>query len=265
MRVRRLLPPLLLVLVLPQLASPAMAGTDTTITAPPRSPTPATPATPPARWVTDHAGFLTPAVSHELDARLGDFDQRTGHQVLVYIDHTTGGVPIEDWAVKAFERWRVGRAGIDDGAVLFIFSDDHKLRIEVGYGLEDRVPDIVASRIINERMVPRIRSGDNDGAVRAGVDALLAAIGSPPGKGVPPEPAAEPISGVKLVIGILVLLLLLGFAITHPRLAWLMLLSIGSGRGGGGGGGWGGGGGGGGGGFSGGGGRSGGGGASGSW
>lgn len=263
MRVKRLLP-LLLLLVLPQLASPGIAGAETAITPPPGSPTPATSATPPAHWVTDHAGFLTPAVGHELDARLGDFDQRTGHQVLVYIDHTTGGVPIEDWAVKAFERWRVGRAGIDDGAVLFVFSDDHKLRIEVGYGLEDRVPDVVASRIINERMVPRIRSGDNDGAVRAGVDALLTAIGSTPGKGVPPEPAGERISGVKLVIGIVVLIFLLGFAITHPRLAWLMLLSIGSGRGGGGGGGgWGGGGGGGG--FSGGGGRSGGGGASGSW
>jgi uncharacterized protein len=220
---------------------------------------------PPARWVTDHAGFLSPAVAGELDARLGRYADQTGHQLLVYIDHTTGGDPIEDWSVRAFQRWRVGRKGIDDGLVLFIFGDDHHLRIEVGYGLEDKVPDALASRIINEGMVPQIRAGDRDGAVRSGVDALVAAIGAPPGAdslGSGPGVAApgQPISKWKLVLGAIALVLLIGFALTHPGLAWLMLMSMGSGRGGG----WGGGGGGGG-GFSGGGGSSGGGGASGSW
>ncbi|HMC95625.1 MAG TPA: TPM domain-containing protein [Polyangia bacterium] len=209
----------------------------------------------PARWVSDHAGFLSPAATNELEGRLGAYADRTGHQLLVYIDHTTGGDPIDDWAVRAFQHWKVGRKGIDDGLVLFIFSDDHHLRIEVGYGLEASVPDALASRIINERMVPQIRAGDRDGAVRSGVDALVAAIGAPPGAdaGAP----APHIPTWKLVMGGILLLLFIGFALTHPGLAWLMLMSIGSGRGGGGGGG--------GGGFSGGGGSSGGGGASGSW
>jgi uncharacterized protein len=211
----------------------------------------------PARWVTDQAAFLSPAVVSELDARLGAYADQTGHQLLVYIDHTTGGDPIEDWANQAFQRWRVGRKGIDDGLVLFIFSDDHHLRIEVGYGLEGNVPDVVASRIINEKMVPQIRAGDRDGAVRSGVEALIAAIGASPAQGAAPPPA--PIPAWKVVLGGLALLLLLGFVLTHPSLAWLMLMSIGSGRGGGGFSG------GGGGGFSGGGGSSGGGGASGSW
>ena len=226
-----------------------------------RAETPIPPA--PTRWVTDHAAFLSPAVADELDARLGGYDADTGHQVLVYIDRTTDGVPIEDWAVKAFAAWRVGRKGIDDGLVLFIFKEDHKLRIEVGYGLEDRVPDVVASRIVNDVMVPRIRAGDDDGAVRGGVDAIVAAIGAGPG--------GQPTAKIPLwqVVGAgIFLLVILVFAVTHPALAWLLLLNIGSGRRGGG---WGRGGGGfggggfGGGGFSGGGGRSGGGGASGSW
>jgi uncharacterized protein len=220
----------------------------------------------PAQWVTDHAGFLSPQVTGELDARLGAYAAQTGHQVLVYVDHTTGGDPIEDWGNKAFQHWRVGRKGIDDGVVLFIFSDDHHLRIEVGYGLEGVVPDAVASRIINERMVPRIQAGDRDGAVRAGVDALTAAIGAPAGATGLGAQAPKPIATWKLVLGLVMFLLLLGFAATHPGLAWLMLMNIGSGRGGGGfssgGSGFGGGGGGG---FSGGGGSSGGGGASGSW
>jgi len=189
----------------------------------------------PTHWVTDRAAFLSPSVTGQLDARLDAYARQTGHQLLVYIDHTTGGDPIEDWAARAFQHWRVGRKGIDDGVVLFIFSDDHHLRIEVGYGLEGAVPDAVASRIINERMVPRIQNGDRDGAVRAGVDALTAAIGAPANAAGQGAPAPKPIAAWKLVLGLVMLILLLGFAATHPGLAWLMLMSIGSGRGGGGG------------------------------
>ena len=236
---------------------------------------------PPARWVTDRAAFLSPATAADLDARLGDYAQRTGHQVLVYIDHTTGGAPIEDWGVRAFERWRVGRRGIDDGLVMLVFADDRRVRLEVGYGLEGAVPDASAKQIIEDQILPRIRAGDRDGAIRAGVAAVTAKIDGP-GKGVGfgdggvgvgvgngqapaagERPPPVPIPGWMLVVGGVVVLLLIGLLVTHPSLAWLLLMSIGSGRGGGGG--FSGRGGGGGGGFSGGGGGSGGGGASGSW
>jgi uncharacterized protein len=227
-----------------------------------RGETPIPPA--PARFVTDRAGFLTPGTAEALDERLAGWAERTGHQLVVYIDRTTDGVPIEDWAVRAFEAWRVGRKGIDDGLALFVFADDRRLRVEVGYGLEDRVTDLLATRIINDEMVPRIRAGDRDGAVKAGVDRLMTVVGDEPAGAAQPRTVA----GWKLVLGGILLVLFFGFLVTHPSLAWLMLLNIGGPRGGGGfgGGGFGGGGfGGGGGGFSGGGGRSGGGGASGSW
>ncbi len=227
---------------------------------------------PPAHWVTDRAGFLGAGTADELDRKLGDYARGSGHQVLVYIDHTTGGVPIEDWAVKAFERWQVGRKGIDDGLVLFVMADDRQLRIEVGYGLEPTMTDTRASRIIREVIVPRIRAGDRDGAIRAGVDAILATLGGAAATDSQGAPAVQPPIGAHKLVGGFVLLIVLfvlvvGFAVRHPGLAWLLTTTIGSGRRGGwGGGGWSGGGGwGGGGGFSGGGGRSGGGGASGSW
>lgn len=225
---------------------------------PARAETPIPPA--PEHWVTDRAAFLSTATATDLDARLADYARRSGHQVLVYIDHTTGGVPIEDWGVRAFERWRVGRRGIDDGLLLLVFADDHRVRFEVGYGLEDRVPDAIAKRIIEEQIVPRIRAGDRDGAIRAGVGAVTAVIGGADGSApLVGEPARPPVPLWMKIVGGIVFLIFIGFMVTHPSLAWLMLLSIG-GRGGGGFGG-----GGGGGGFSGGGGRSGGGGASGSW
>ena len=239
------------------------------------------PPPPPTEWVTDLAGFLSAAARAELDARLRDFEHRSGHQVLLWIGHGTGGASIEEWAARAFASWRVGRRGLDDGVVLFVMADDRKLRIEVGYGLEEKLPDVRAAAIIRETIVPRLQAQDRDGAARAGIAAILATLGDVPsaeGDGRAGEPlpvrGAPPtrIGWVELLLLALAGLFVLGFAITHPSLAILFLSTLSSGRGGrggGSGGGFGGfgggGGGGGGGGFSGGGGRSGGGGASGSW
>jgi len=220
--------------------------------------TPALPA-PPTHWVEDHAGFLSPATRTALDHRLEAYEQATGHQVIVWIGQTIGDADLADWAVRTFAAWKVGREGIDDGVAVFILAQDRTIDIEVGYGLEGQVPDAIASRIIREVMLPRIRAGDRDGAVTAGVDALLASIeGKPwqPGTTAPTRPTLT--TGQWIGAGIVGVLLLILF-ITHPRFALLLLWTIAA-RGGGGlfGGG-------GGGGFGGGGGRSGGGGARGSW
>ena len=231
----------------------------------------------PARWATDTAGFLSPQALQAADRRLEDYERASGNQVLVWIGQTTGDTPLEDWTADAFRRWKVGRKGLDNGLVLFVFAADRKVRIEVGYGLEGNVPDIIASRILNDEVLPRIRAGDRDGAVLGGVNALVAAASGEPSAAASPGPPLEsgPAGGVSggrdgsgrsmsifemaiaglLIVGFLILL------ITNPSLAIYILFSIlSSGRGGGGGGG--------GysrGGFSGGGGSSGGGGASGSW
>jgi uncharacterized protein len=214
----------------------------------------------PTQWVTDTANFLSPETVRSLNARLAAYEQATGHQLIVYIAPTTGDAPIEDWTVRAFAKWKVGRKGLDDGLALFIMSRDHKMRIEVGYGLEAVVPDVIASRVINEVMAPRIQAGHPDDALTAAIDSLTGAIG---GQANSPPPTRTPVHSKPLtlfqwifygIVGILILALV----ITHPALAFYFLASIMSGGTGGGGGG-------GGGGFGGGGGRSGGGGASGSW
>ena len=220
---------------------------------------------PPTRWVTDGSGLLSPAAREGLDLRLKAYQASTGHQVLVWIGRTTGGDPLEDWTVRAFTAWKVGRAGLDDGLVLFVFTDDRKVRMEVGYGLEGQVPDLVASRIIRETVLPRLAAGDADGALNAGVDRILKVVGGDASARQPRDRdrrGGQPLGlGGWIVMGVLGLGFL-ALAITHPGLAiWLLFNILSGGRGGGGGGGWSGGGGG----WSGGGGRSGGGGASGSW
>jgi len=215
---------------------------------------------PPVRWVTDGSSLLSPATKDTLDQRLRAYQAGTGHQVLVWIGEGTGGDPLEDWTVRAFAAWKVGRQGLDDGLVLFVFTGDQKVRMEVGYGLEGQMPDILASQIIRDTILPRLKAGDADGALNEGVNRILKVVG---GDASAREPhtqgrrSSQPIGlGGKILLAVLGLALL-GLAITHPGMAiWLLfnILSGGRGGGGGGGGGW-----------SGGGGRSGGGGASGSW
>jgi len=215
----------------------------------------------PTRWVTDGSNLLSPATRERLDQHLQAYQAGTGHQVLVWIGGTTGADPLEDWTVRAFAAWKVGRKGLDDGLVLFIFTGDQKVRMEVGYGLEGQVPDILASQIIRETILPRLKVGDADGALNQGVDRILKVVGGDAAARAPRNQgrrSSQPLgTGSWIVIGVLGLAFL-GLAITHPGLAiWLLFNVLSGGRGGGGGGGDSG--------FSGGGGRSGGGGASGSW
>jgi len=214
---------------------------------------------PPERWVTDGPGILSPAVRTSLDQRLAAYERATGHQVLLWIGSSTGETPLEDWTVRTFAAWKVGRKGLDDGLVLFLFAQDRKLRIEVGYGLEGQMPDALASRIIREDITPRLASGDWDGAASAGVEQILKTLGvaSQDTSQHPSTRAARSLSPGEIIV---IAILGLGFLIlliTHPGLAvWLLFSMLSGGRSGGGGrdDGW-----------SGGGGSSGGGGASGSW
>lgn len=222
----------------------------------------------PDRWITDKAGFLSPQTVAALDRELELFEKSTGHQFIIYIDRSTQGYPIEEWAVHAYEAWGVGQKGSDDGLALFIMTEDRKLRIEVGYGLEHIIPDATASRIVDRILLPSIRDGNQDTGVTQAVAQLVSIIsgeGDPlaqePGSGDTPRKISP---GGRILMGLLVIFFIF-LLITNPRLAIHLLLVIMSNRGGGGGRSGGGGGRSGGGGFSGGGGRSGGGGASGSW
>ena len=211
----------------------------------------------PTRWVEDRAGLMSPAARSALDARLEGYERATGHQVIVWIGKTLDGAALDDWAVRTFEAWKIGRKGFDDGIAMFVFADDRTIDIEVGYGLEDKVPDAIASRIIREIMAPRLRAGDRDGAVTAGADAVLAAIEGKPWPGAPATTQkGSATSPLRWILGGLALIAFVIFAITHPRMALFLLWTIMARGGGGHGGGAG---------FGGGGGRSGGGGARGGW
>jgi uncharacterized protein len=232
----------------------------------------------PQRYVTDRAGVFGPGQAEALNAKLEQFERETSNQVLVWIDEKIPeGFTLEDFTVRAGQKWGAGQKQEDNGAILFVFTGDRKVRIEVGYGLEGVLPDATARRIIDDEIVPRFRAGDFPGGATAGADAMMAATkGEYKGTGTTVDERRRGRSGDRsscllalLFFGIFILLPLFmrknkAFR-THGGRGWWSSGGWGGGGGwsGGGGGGWSGGGGGGG--FSGGGGSFGGGGASGSW
>jgi uncharacterized protein len=250
---------LLLLAVVLAAAAPARAAKEDTL--PPR----------PTRYVTDRAGVLSGGRAEALNSRLEELEKETSNQILVWVDRRVPeNFTLEEFTVEAARKWGVGQKDRKNGAVLFVFVDDRKMRIEVGYGLEGVLPDAVAHRIQEEEILPRFRSSDYPGGIEAGVAAMIAATkGEYHGTGSTvasrsrrrASPSAGCISPFLFLLFFLFIpLLRLSRWRTYGSRGWW---SGGGGWGGFGGGGFGGGGGGGG--FSGGGGSFGGGGSSGSW
>ena len=100
---------------------------------------------------------LDEATRQRLVEKLEALERRRGAQIAVVMLPTTGTLDIEAFSDKLFQAWKLGRKAVDDGLLLVVAKDDRRMRIEVGYGLEGAVPDVVAGRIIRERMAPAFR------------------------------------------------------------------------------------------------------------
>lgn len=135
--------------------------------------------------VTDTTHTLDQATQDQLTKTLAALEQRKGAQIAVLMIPTTGSESIEQYAVRAFEQWKLGRKNVDDGILFLVAKNDRKLRIEVGYGLEGAVPDLLAGRIIREQVAPRFKQGDFAGGVTAGVNSLVKLVD---GEDLPPPP-----------------------------------------------------------------------------
>ena len=140
--------------------------------------------------VTDLTATLTPPQRAALEASVAAIEKEKGSQVTILILPTTQPEEIEQFSIRLAEAWKIGRGGVDDGVIVIVAKDDHKMRIEVGYGLEGAIPDVVAKRIVSDVMAPHLRDGDYAGGLGAAVDALGKLIR---GEALPaPEAVPEP-------------------------------------------------------------------------
>jgi uncharacterized protein len=138
--------------------------------------------------VVDQTGTLSADDIAGLTQTLKGLELRKGSQIAVLIVPTTDPETIEQYSIRVAEAWKIGRKKVDDGALLVIAKNDHKLRIEVGYGLEGALTDVTSQRIIDEIITPKFKNGDFAGGISAGVDRIIGVIDGEP---LPP-PAPRP-------------------------------------------------------------------------
>jgi len=148
-----------------------------TLTAFAQTPVPAPPRDAP---VLDLTGTLRPEEAAALKSRLLEFEKQKGSQIAVLIVPTTQPESIEQYSIRVADAWKVGRAEPDDGVILLVAKDDRAVRIEVGTGLEGALPDVIASRIISQVIVPHFREGDFSGGINAAITRIIAVIEGEP-------------------------------------------------------------------------------------
>ena len=144
--------------------------------------------------VVDQTGTLNRDQKAALEQTLQAFEARKGSQVAVLLVPTTEPETIEQFSLRVAEQWKLGRKKVDDGALLIVAKNDRTLRIEVGYGLEGALSDLVAKRIVSDVIVPRFKQQDFAGGIAAGVDQMLRVID---GEALPPPRTAARSSGLE--------------------------------------------------------------------
>jgi uncharacterized protein len=154
----------------------------------------------PAAYFNDYAQLVSAADAERLDAKLRRFAEKTSTQVVVAVFPSLPSASLEDFTVRTAQSWRVGRKDWDNGAVLFVFVADRKMRIETGYGLEGALPDQLAARILDQQVRPRFREGDWAGGLEAGIDGIIAAT-----RGEYEAPPRREGAGVPLVAVVILL------------------------------------------------------------
>lgn len=182
-----------------------------------------------SRRVTDLAAVLAPAQAEALERRLADFGVQRGSQIAVLIVPSTRPEDIAQFSIRVAEKWKIGRAKVDDGVILIVARDDRTLRLEVGYGLEGAIPDAIAKRVIAETIVPYFRAGDYYGGIDAGTTQLMRLI---EGESLPAPAATKTGDGedafVLLIVGGLFAGWLLALLMSRPAAGGVAALGSGA-------------------------------------
>ena len=126
--------------------------------------------------VTDLTQTLTSGQQSQLEEKIKAFELEKGSQIAILILPSTKPEEIEQYNIRVVDAWKLGRKKQDDGILILVAKDDHKMRIEVGRGLEGAIPDLIAKRIISEVMIPSFKQGDFYGGINNATDKLMGLV-----------------------------------------------------------------------------------------
>jgi uncharacterized protein len=142
--------------------------------------------------VVDDAGVLDSRTVGELTLMLADHERTTGEQVVVVTLKSLQGYSIEDYGYQLGRHWGIGQKGVNNGALLIVAPKEHKVRIEVGYGLEGQLTDAISATIIQNYILPSFKRGDYSAGIVAGTTSIIQVLG---GNSIsPPPPPPQPLT-----------------------------------------------------------------------
>jgi uncharacterized protein len=153
-----------------------------------------TPAPEIREYVTDQAGLMSQGEREQLSQQLWEYDQKTTNQIIVVTVPTLGDEELIGFTEKLFQKYKPGQKDKNNGLMLLIAQQERKIRIEVGYGLEEKVPDGKAGTIIRDIIGPQFKTGNYYGGIAAGVYEIIHAI-SPEYTISNPVPSSQPRGG----------------------------------------------------------------------
>jgi len=126
--------------------------------------------------VVDQANIMTPQSRSDIETKLKDLEDKSSIQLVVATVKSLQGSDIETYANELFRTWKLGQAQKNNGVLLLVAPNEHKVRIEVGYGLEGTLTDALSSVIISSAIVPRFKTGDFSGGITRGVDGIISVL-----------------------------------------------------------------------------------------
>ena len=131
---------------------------------------------PPTQYVTDTTGDIPAPLIAQLNQRLAKFERQTSNQIFAVIySKLPEGLAIDDYAQQLATSWKIGQKKRSNGVLILVFVQDHKIRIQTGYGLEGALPDVLCTRIAREVMGPSFNAGNYGAGLSAGINAVMQA------------------------------------------------------------------------------------------
>lgn len=126
--------------------------------------------------VNDLADLIQPSTEQQLETALAQLEKSDSTQVVILTIPSLQGEVLEEFSIRVVEQWQIGQKEVDNGVLLLVAKNDRKIRIEVGYGLEGKLTDLTAGRIIRNIMVPQFKMGQFDQGIINGVSAIVAVV-----------------------------------------------------------------------------------------
>ncbi len=146
--------------------------------------------------INDYAGMLSPQAKANIEQQLKAVEQSDTTQIVIVTIPSLQGEVLEQFSIKVAEKWKIGQKGKDNGVILLVSKNDRKMRIEVGRGLEEKITDLRAGRIIDEVIKPRFKTDDYDGGFTEGIASIIAASKGEFRAVPPPQPQQKlPVPG----------------------------------------------------------------------